>query len=99
MFKMKSSYDIIISPLLTEKGNTLKETWNKVLFKVAKDANKIEIKKAVEDIFKVKVEGVATINYKGKKKRLGRFEGRRPDWKKAIVTLKKGEKLNIIEGL
>ncbi|MBI4654956.1 MAG: 50S ribosomal protein L23 [Nitrospirae bacterium] len=96
---MKSSYDIIISPLLTEKGNTLKETGNKVLFKVAKDANKIEIKKAVEDIFKVKAEGVTTINYKGKKKRLGRFEGRRPDWKKAIVTLKKGEKLDIIEGV
>jgi large subunit ribosomal protein L23 len=69
-----------------------------VLLKVAKDANKIEIKKAVEEFFKVKVERVTTINCRGKKKRLGRFEGKRPDWKKAIVTLKKGEKLDFIEG-
>ncbi|MEK7238219.1 MAG: 50S ribosomal protein L23 [Nitrospirota bacterium] len=96
---MKNLYDIIISPLLTEKGDKLKEKDNKVLIKVAKDANKIEIKKAVEEIFKVKVDCVRTINCKGKKKRLGRFEGKRPDWKKAIVTLKKGEKLDFIEGL
>lgn len=96
---IKSAYNILIAPLLTEKGTTLKETDNKILFRVARDANKIEIKKAVEDIFKVKVEEVRTISCKGKKKRLGRFEGKRPDWKKAIVTLKKGEKLNIIEGL
>lgn len=85
--------------MLTEKGTALKEADNKVIFKVAKEANKIEIKKAVEEIFKVKVDSVATINCKGKKKRLGRFEGRRPDWKKAIVTLKKGEKLDFIEGV
>jgi len=96
---MRNSYDILLSPLLTEKGTQLKETNNQVLLKVAKDANKIEIKKAVEEIFKVKVEHVATINCKGKKKRLGRFEGRRSDWKKAIVTLKKGEKLDFIEGV
>jgi len=77
----------------------LKEMDNKVLLKVAKDANKIEIKKAVEELFKVKVGRVTTINCKGKKKRLGRFEGRRSDWKKAVVTLKKGEKLDFIEGL
>ncbi len=85
--------------MLTEKGTALKEADNKVMFRVAKEANKIEIKKAVEEIFKVKVDSVATINCKGKKKRLGRFEGRRPDWKKAIVTLKKGEKLDFIEGV
>ncbi len=85
--------------MLTEKGTALKEADNKVMFKVAKEANKIEIKKAVEEIFKVKVDSVATINCKGKKKRLGSFEGRRPDWKKAIVTLKKGEKLDFIEGV
>jgi large subunit ribosomal protein L23 len=96
---MKDLYNIIISPLLTEKGTLLKETDNKILLKVAKDANKIEIKRAVEEIFKVKVEKVRTINCKGKKKRLGRFEGKRPDWKKAIVTLKKGEKLDFIEGV
>jgi len=96
---MKSSYNILEAPMLTEKGTALKEADNKVMFKVAKEANKIEIKKAVEEIFKVKVDSVATINCKGKKKRLGRFEGRRPDWKKAIIKLKKGEKLDFIEGV
>jgi large subunit ribosomal protein L23 len=96
---MKTPYNILVGPLLTEKGTLLKEKENKVLFKVAKDANKIEIKRAVEEIFKVKVQSVATINCKGKKKRLGRYEGKRPDWKKAIVTLKEGEKLDFIEGV
>ncbi|UCD36481.1 MAG: 50S ribosomal protein L23 [Nitrospiraceae bacterium] len=95
---MKHVHDVLRGPLLTEKGTMLKETENKVLFKVAKNANKIEIRKAVEEIFKVKVDSVATINCKGKKKRMGRYEGKRPDWKKAIITLKKGEKLDIVEG-
>ncbi len=96
---MKTSYEVLLSPLLTEKGTLLKEKDNKVLFKVARDANKIEIKKAVEEIFKVKVNCVTTINCKGKKKRLGRHEGKRPDWKKAVVALKEGEKLDFIEGM
>lgn len=96
---MKTSYEVLLSPLLTEKGALLKEKDNKVLFKVAKDANKIEIKKAVEEIFKVKVNRVTTISCKGKKKRLGKHEGKRPDWKKAVVTLKEGEKLDFIEGM
>lgn len=96
---MKNLHDVIIGPLLTEKGTLLKEQENKVLFKVAKDANKIEIKRAVEELLNVKVEKVRTINCKGKKKRLGRYEGKRPDWKKAIVTLKEGEKLDFIEGV
>lgn len=96
---MKGLYDIILTPLFTEKGAKLKETDNKVLLKVAKGANKIEIKKAVEEIFKVKVDSVRTINYKGKQKRLGRYEGKRPDWKKAIVTLREGEKLDFLEGV
>ncbi len=96
---MKSQYDVLLGPLLTEKGTLLKEKDNKVLFKVARDANKIEIKKVVEEVFKVKVDRVTTINCKGKKKRLGRFEGKRHDWKKAMVTLKKGEKLDFIEGV
>lgn len=95
---MKTVYEVIVSPLLTERGTFLKEKDNKVMFKVAKSANKIEIKKAVEEIFKVKVDCVTTVNYKGKKKRLGKFEGKRSDWKKAFVTLKKGEKLDFIEG-
>ncbi len=96
---MRYSYDVLLGPMLTEKGTILKEKDNKVLFKVSKNANKIEIKKAVEEIFKVKVDRVATMNYKGKKKRMGRYEGKRPDWKKAIVTLKEGEKLDFIEGI
>ena len=95
---MKTLYEVIVSPLLTERGTVIKEKYNKVIFKVARGANKIEIKKAVEEIFKVKVDCVTTVNYKGKKKRLGKFEGKRPDWKKAFVTLKKGEKLDFIEG-
>ncbi len=96
---MKISYDVLHGPMLTEKGTLLKETDNKVMFKVARSANKIEIKKAVEEIFKVKVDHVATMNYKGKKKRMGRNEGKRPDWKKAVVTLKEGQKLDFVEGM
>lgn len=96
---MKTLYDVLLGPLLTEKGTLLKESDNKVIFRVAKKANKIEIKRAVEDIFKVKVDNVTTMNYKGKKKRLGKYEGRRSDWKKAVVTLKEGEKLDFVEGV
>jgi len=96
---MKNVYDIIKRPLLTEKGNMLKESENKILVEVSRDANRIEIKKAIEEIFKVKVEKVSTINVKGKWKRFGRSIGKRPDRKKAIVTLKKGEKLDFIEGI
>lgn len=96
---MKNTYQVLIGPMLTEKGTLLKETDNKVLFRVARGANKIEIKNAVETIFKVKVDRVSTMNYKGKKKRMGRHEGKRPDWKKAVVKLKEGEKLDFIEGV
>lgn len=96
---MKNIYDVLLGPMLTEKGTLLKEKENKVLFKVATAANKIEIRKAVEETFKVKVDSVATINCKGKIKRMGKHEGKRPDWKKAIITLKEGEKLDVIEGM
>ncbi|MBI4686118.1 MAG: 50S ribosomal protein L23 [Nitrospirae bacterium] len=95
---MRSLYTTIKKPLFTEKGSHLKESENKVFVEVVKDANKIEIKKAIEEIFKVKVEKVATISTKGKWKRQGKSIGRRPDRKKAIITLKKGEKLDFIEG-
>jgi len=95
---MKSVYQVLHGPMLTEKGTLMKETDNKVIFRVAKEANKIEIRNAVEEIFKVKVQRVSTMNYKGKIKRMGKYEGKRPDWKKAIVTLKSGEKLDIVEG-
>lgn len=94
---MKSPYDIIKGPLITEKGTKLKENHNKVLFKVERTANKIEIKRAIEEIFNVKVLRVSTINQTGKKKRHGFKIGKRPDWKKAIVTLKQGEKLEFLE--
>ncbi|MDI6743973.1 MAG: 50S ribosomal protein L23 [Thermodesulfovibrionales bacterium] len=95
---MRSLYSIIKKPLFTEKGSNLKESQNKILVEVAKDSNKLEVRKAVEEIFKVKVEKVATINAEGKWKRHGKSIGRRSDRKKAIVTLKKGEKLDFIEG-
>ncbi|RJQ48439.1 MAG: 50S ribosomal protein L23 [Nitrospiraceae bacterium] len=96
---MRNVYDVLVGPLLTEKGTIMKEKDNKILFKVARDANKIEIKKAVEEVFKVKVDRVTTMNCKGKKKRMGKYEGKRSDWKKAIVALKEGEKLDFIEGV
>jgi len=96
---MKNLYSIIRKPLFTEKGSHLKESENKVLVEVSNDANKLEIKNAIEEIFKVKVEKVSTINRKGKWKRYGRSIGKRPDRKKAIITLKKGEKLDFIEGV
>ena len=91
-------YTIIKKPLFTEKGSALKESENKLLVEVGKDANKLEIKKAIEEIFKVKVEKVATIKTHGKWKRYGKSIGKRCDRKKALVTLKKGEKLDFIEG-
>ncbi|MEJ2247232.1 MAG: 50S ribosomal protein L23 [Acidobacteriota bacterium] len=80
-------------PVITEKSTYIKDTQHTVTFKVLRDANKIEIKDAVEKIFKVKVKSVRTANFHGKKRRQGRYEGRRPDWKKAYVTLKEGEKM------
>lgn len=95
---MKNPYAIIKKPLFTEKGSALKENENKILVEVYRDANKIEIKRAVEEIFNVKVEKVATIKAHGKWKRYGKSLGKRPDGKKALITLKKGEKLDFIEG-
>jgi len=95
---MKNLFTIIKKPLFTEKGSALKEAENKLLVEVTRDANKIEIKKAIEEIFKVKVEKVATIKSYGKWKRQGKSLGKRPDRKKALITLKKGEKLDFIEG-
>jgi len=92
-------YSLIKYPVLSEKGTKLKEKDNKIILKVDRKANKKQIKKAVETTLNVKVLTVRTINMKGKKKRVGRFEGRRSDWKKAIVTLAPGEKVEFFEGL
>jgi large subunit ribosomal protein L23 len=96
---MEEPYKIIRRPLITEKSTIQKEMNNQLAFEVDRRANKIEIKKAVERIFKVQVEDVRTQNYQGKIKRLGRNTGRRRHWKKAIVTLKPGQKIEFFEGV
>ena len=95
---MKSPYDIIKASLITEKSTILKEKENKYAFLVNSRANKDEIKRAVEEIFKVKVIRVNTSYLRGKIKRVGRHSGKTPDIKKAILTLKEGEKIEIFEG-
>jgi len=96
---MKAHHHLIKGPVITEKTHGLREAANQVTLKVDVKANKVEIRKAVEEVFKVKVLAVNTVRLKGKKKRLGRTEGTRPDWKKAIVTLAPGEKLKGFEGI
>jgi large subunit ribosomal protein L23 len=85
--------DVIRRPLLTEKGVALKEAERTMCFEVAPDANKIQIRAAVERLFKVKVESVRTVNNTGKMRRRGRFSGYRSDWKKAYVKLQEGQKV------
>jgi len=96
---MKDASSILKRPLVTEKGTMLREKGNKVVFSVAVDANKIEIKQAVEELFNVHVEDVKTMNMKGKVKRWGYRPYQRSDWKKAIVTLKAGETISFYEGV
>ena len=88
---------VLIQPLLTEKVTAMREQNNTVGFLVRPDANRIQIRQAVETLLKVKVERVNVLNVRGKIKRLGRFSGKRSDWKKAFVTLKEGEKLELYE--
>lgn len=85
--------NILISPIITEKSGNQIATQNTYSFKVSINANKIEIKNAIEHIFAVKVINVNTIRMMGKPKRLGKYSGKRPDWKKAIVTLRAGDKI------
>jgi large subunit ribosomal protein L23 len=95
---MKGPRDIIQAPLISEKGTALAESANQFLFKVRPDANKIEVKHAVETLFKVKVVDVRMARYLGKIRRVGRSIGRRSDWKKAYVTLKEGDKIDFFGG-
>jgi large subunit ribosomal protein L23 len=88
---------IVRRALVTEKGTRLREGQNGYLFEVARDANKIQIKHAVESIFNVKVATVRTLRVHGKPKRMGRYAGHRPDWKKAVVTLQKGGSIELFE--
>jgi len=88
---------VVRRAMITEKGTRIRERENSFLFEVARDANKIEIKQAVEAIFQVKVNSVRTLRVHGKPKRMGRYAGHRPDWKKAVVTLKKGQSIELFE--
>lgn len=96
---MREPHQIIHRPIITEKGTGLKDQVNQYLFEVARDANKIEIKRAVESLFRVKVLQVRTLSMKGKKKKVGRSVGRTPDWKKAVATLKEGDSIEFFEGV
>ena len=95
---MKEAHQIIRRPLVTEKSTQQKENNNQYAFEVDSKANKIEIQSAVERLFKVKVSQVRTCNVLGKVKRLGRKYGKRADWKKAIITLKEGDRIDFFEG-
>jgi len=96
---MKNLYAVIRRPIITEKGNLQKELNNKVTFEVHPDATKQEIKTAVEKFFKVRVLNVHSLNQRGKLKRVGRFLGKRRNWKKAIVTLGPNDQIEFFEGV
>jgi len=92
-------YSVIKKPLVTEKSTIARDEGNKYIFEVDRRATKIEIRTAVEKIFKVKVTTVRTMNFTGKKKRVGRIIGSRSDWKKAVVTLAPGSSIEVFEGV
>ena len=92
------AHDIIRRPLITEKTTIQKDEFNQVSFEVAPKANRIEIKRAIEDVFNVRVAAVRTMQIRGKQKRRGQILGRRRNWKKAVVTLMPGERIEFFEG-
>jgi len=94
---MKDLSRVIVRPLITERGTDMREAHNQYYFQVAVAANKLEIRQAVEHFFGVKVTAVRTMNYRGKIKRMGRHEGKRADWKKAVVTLAKDDAIDLFE--
>ncbi len=94
---MRDPRNVVRRALITEKGTVLREVRNQYLFEVQRDANKIDIKRAIETIFHVKVASVRTQQLMGKVRRQGRFVGKRSDWKKAIVTLKPDQKIDLFE--
>ena len=96
---MREPRRVVVRPLMTEKSMRLKDERNTVTFQVVPDANKVEIRQAVEAIFNVKVSAVRTSTMEGKLKRMGRHQGRRPSWKKAVVTLAPGHKIELVEGV
>ncbi|HEU0094708.1 MAG TPA: 50S ribosomal protein L23 [Vicinamibacteria bacterium] len=94
----RDARNVLVKPLMTEKSMQRKEELNAVTFRVSIDANKVEIRQAVEKVFNVKGATVRTASHEGKWKRMGKYEGRRPNWKKAIVTLAPGHKIELVEG-
>ncbi|HEY8484514.1 MAG TPA: 50S ribosomal protein L23 [Longimicrobiales bacterium] len=96
---MREPREVIIRPVVTEASTELAEERGAYTFIVAKDANKLEIRNAVSKLFGVTVKSVRTMNYRGKVRRLGRNVGRRPDYKKAVVTLAEGERIDVYEGI
>ena len=92
-------YDMIKRPLITEKTNIQKESFNQISFEVDRRANRVEIKKSIEKIFNVNVAQIRTMQVKGKVKQRGRIAGKRKDWKKAIVKLMPGERIDFFEGV
>ncbi|HJU28661.1 MAG TPA: 50S ribosomal protein L23 [Candidatus Binataceae bacterium] len=94
-----SGEGLIVSPLITEKGTLASEKANQVVFRVRPEASKDQIRTAVEDLFKVTVLKVRTSNFLGKQRRRGRTVGRRPNWKKAYITLKEGDRIEFFEGV
>ena len=95
---MRNPWEIVRRPIITEKATKLGDQ-NKYVFEVSKDANKIEIRNAVQEMFDVVVTKVTTTSMRGKKRRMGRFQGRRPDWKKAVVTLREGDAIEVSGGV
>lgn len=93
----KNQHDLIRKPIITEKAGNAKDKLNKITFAVDPKANKMEVKKAVENIFKVKVDKINIINVKGKPKKLGRSSGKRADWKKAVVTVSSGQTIEVFD--
>jgi large subunit ribosomal protein L23 len=96
---MKDLGFVITSPLITEKGTLVNEQGNQFVFRVRPEANKVEIRRAVETFFKVKVEKIRTCNFLGKERRVGKSMGRRPRWKKAYVTLAAGQRIDFFENV
>ena len=94
---MRDPRSVLVKPLLTEKATIAREMANEYVFAVARDANRIQIKEAVESRFDVKVTGIRTVSMKGKKKRMGAHEGRRSSWKKAYITLREGSTIDLFE--
>ena len=96
---MRDLYQVISAPLITEKGTLVNAEGNQVVFRVRREVNKDEVRRAVESLFKVHVLKVRTLNYLGKNRRVGRHIGRRPGWKKAYVTLAPGERIDFFEAV